>query len=149
MTDLPPGKKPLDWIRRMKVAVGTAKAMEHLHESLDPPIICGNVRSTNILLDKNFDPKVTDYGFVNLECSSGSNVHKSVMGTVGCAPESESSGELTTKSHVYSFGVVLLELITGRKAVDTSQPTNEQKLVSWVILLIMPFPIVKLMFLAY
>ncbi|KAI7757858.1 hypothetical protein M8C21_023005, partial [Ambrosia artemisiifolia] len=129
--DLPPGKKPLDWITRMKVATGVAHALEHLHEKLNPPVLCGNIRSTNILLDRNFEPKVTDYGLVNLESSSGSKVHKRVVGTAGCAPESVYTGELTVKSHVYSFGVILLELITGRKGFDTSRPTNERNLVSW------------------
>ncbi|KAI3797601.1 hypothetical protein L1987_32861 [Smallanthus sonchifolius] len=131
MTDLPAGKKPLDWITRMKVAAGAAQALEYLHENVNPPVLCGNVRSANVLLDKHFEPKVADYGLVNLESSSGSNVYKSVVGTVGCAPEYEYTGELTLKSHVYSFGVILLELITGRKALDTSRPTNEQNLVSW------------------
>ncbi|KAK1406494.1 hypothetical protein QVD17_41868 [Tagetes erecta] len=125
------GKKSLDWITRMKIAAGAAEALEYLHEKVNPPVLCGNVRSTNVLLDKNFEAKVTDYGLVNLESSSGSNVYKTVMGTVGCAPETEYSGELTLNSHVYSFGVILLELIAGRKALDTSRPSNEQNLVSW------------------
>ncbi|KAD7477409.1 hypothetical protein E3N88_00545 [Mikania micrantha] len=130
--DLPPGERSLDWIIRMKVAAGAAQVLEYLHEKVDPPVLCGNVRSTNVLLDKNFGPKVTDYGLVNLESSSsGSNLHKTVVGTVGCAPESEYTGELTLKSHVYSFGVVLLELITGRKALDSSRPFGEQNLVYW------------------
>ncbi|PWA53264.1 concanavalin A-like lectin/glucanase domain-containing protein [Artemisia annua] len=129
--DLPPGKKPLDWITRMKAAAGAAQAMEYLHEKVNPPVLCRNVKSTNVLLDENFEPKVSDYGLVNLESSSGSSVQQRVVGTVACAPEYEATGELTLKSDVYSFGVVLLEIITGRKALETSRPTEEQNLVSW------------------
>lgn len=117
----------------MKAAAGAAQAMEYLHEKVNPPVLCRNVKSTNVLLDKNFKPKVADYGLVKLESSSGSNVQQRVVGTVCCAPEYESTGELTLKSDVYCFGVVLLELISGRKAMDTSLPTNEQNLVTWVI----------------
>lgn len=133
MTDLPPGKKPLDWITRMKAASGAAKAIEYLHEKINPPVLCRNIKSTNVLLDENFKPKVGDYGLVNLESSSGSSVQQRVMGTVGGAPEYVYTGELTLKSDVYSFGVIILELITGRKALDTSRPTKEQNLVCWVI----------------
>ncbi|XP_071697998.1 uncharacterized protein [Rutidosis leptorrhynchoides] len=129
--DLPSGKKPLDWITRMKAAAGAAQAMAYLHEKVNPAVLCRNVKSTNVLLDENFEPKVADYGLVNLESSSGSSVQQRVVGTVCCAPEYESTGELTLKSDVYCFGVVLLEIISGRKAMDTSRPTNEQNLVTW------------------
>ncbi|KAJ0936847.1 putative non-specific serine/threonine protein kinase [Helianthus annuus] len=73
----------------MKVAARDAHAVEHLHKKVNPPVLCGNVRSTNVFLERNFEPKAADYGLVNLESSSGSNVHKWVVGSVGCAPESE------------------------------------------------------------
>ncbi|KAJ9542689.1 hypothetical protein OSB04_029195 [Centaurea solstitialis] len=129
LQDLPAGKKPLDWITRMKAISGAAQAMQYLHEKVDPPVLCRNVKSTNVLFDEHFEPKVTDYGLVNLESSS--NMQQRVVGTVGCAPEFERTGELTRKADVYSFGVILLELITGRKALDTSLPANEQNLVAW------------------
>lgn len=132
MTHFSPEKRPLDWITRMKAASGAAQAMQYLHEKVNPPVLCRNLKGTNVLLDENFEPKVTDYGYVNLESYTG-NVQQRVVGMVGCAPEYEKTGQLTVKSDVYSFGVILLELITGRKALDTSRPRDEQNLVSWVI----------------
>ncbi|KAJ9545452.1 hypothetical protein OSB04_025159 [Centaurea solstitialis] len=129
--DIPPEKEPLDWMTRMKIASGAAQAMEYLHEKINPPVLYRNFKSTNILLDENFEPKLTDYGLVKLETDSGNSMHQRVVGNVGSAPEYEQTGELTPKSDVYSFGIVLLELITGRKALDTNYPINEQNLVIW------------------
>lgn len=129
--DVPPDKEPLDWITRIKVASGAAQAVEYLHEKANPPIICRNLGSTNILLDENLAPKLTDYGLVKLAIDSGNTMQQRIASTVGSAPEYEQNGELTPKSDVYSFGIVLLQLITGRKALDTSLPEDEQNLVVW------------------
>ncbi|PWA40323.1 mitogen-activated protein kinase kinase kinase 12/13 [Artemisia annua] len=135
MTDVPPDRVPLDWITRMKVASGAAQAVEYLHETANPPIICRNLTSTNILLDENLEPKLTDYGLVKLAIDSGNTMQQRIVSTVGSAPENEQNGELTPKSDVYSFGIVLLQLITGRKALDTSLPEDEQNLVIWLTVL--------------
>lgn len=119
----------------MKIASGAAQALEYLHEKANPPILCRNFKSTNIMLDEIFEPKLTDYGLVRLEIDSGNTMHQRIVCTVGCAPEYEQNGELTPKSDVYSFGIVLLELITGRKALETTLPVDEQNLVLWVILI--------------
>ncbi|XP_024969594.1 probable serine/threonine-protein kinase PBL24 [Cynara cardunculus var. scolymus] len=129
--DVPPESEPLDWMTRMKIASGTAQGMEYLHEKANPPILYRNFKSTNILLDENFEPKLTDYGLIKLENDSGNSMQQRIVGNVGSAPEYEQNGELTPKSDVYSFGIVLLELITGRKALDTSRPMDEQNLVIW------------------
>lgn len=129
---LPEGIQPLDWATRMKIALGIAEGLEFLHEKANPPIIYRDLKSSNILLDERNNPRLSDYGLAKLVQSSNNKMHGGVMGGNGYgAPEYERQGELTLKSDVYSFGVVLLELITGRQAMDTSLPTEEQNLVSW------------------
>ncbi|KAA8538867.1 hypothetical protein F0562_025559 [Nyssa sinensis] len=128
-----PDKKPLDWLTRMKIASGTAQGLEYLHEKANPPIIYRDLKSSNILLDEEFNPKLSDFGLAKLgPAGSKTQVSPRVMGTYGyCAPEYERAGELTLKSDIYSFGVILLELITGRRAFDTTLPMEEQNLVTW------------------
>ena len=134
MSELPPDRKPLDWRTRMNIAAGAAKGLEYLHEVANPPVIYRDFKASNILLDENFNPKLSDFGLAKLG-PTGDKTHVStrVMGTYGyCAPEYASTGQLTTKSDIYSFGVVFLEMITGRRAIDQSRPSEEQNLVTWV-----------------
>lgn len=136
IVDLEPGKKPLSWSTRLKIAAGAAHGLEYLHCEANPPVIYRDLKSSNILLDNDFNPKLSDFGLAKLG-PVGENTHVStrVMGTYGyCAPEYAMSGKLTLKSDIYSLGVVLLELITGRKAYDSSRKTGEQNLVVWVSL---------------
>ncbi|XP_076888325.1 putative serine/threonine-protein kinase PBL21 [Bidens hawaiensis] len=132
--DLEPNQEPLDWYTRLKIAVGAARGLEYLHCRANPPVIYRDLKSSNILLDDDFNPKLSDFGLAKLG-PVGDNTHVStrVMGTYGyCAPEYAMSGKLTIKSDIYSFGVVLLELVTGRRAVDSTKNPGEQILVSWV-----------------
>lgn len=131
--DLPPDKEPLDWNTRMKIAAGAAKGLEYLHDKANPPVIYRDFKSSNILLDEGFVPKLSDFGLAKLgPTGDKSHVSTRVMGTYGyCAPEYAMTGQLTVKSDVYSFGVVFLELITGRKAIDSTRPQGEQNLVTW------------------
>ncbi|GJN03114.1 hypothetical protein PR202_ga20523 [Eleusine coracana subsp. coracana] len=131
--DLPPDKEPLDWNTRMKIAAGAAKGLEYLHDKAQPPVIYRDFKSSNILLGEGFHPKLSDFGLAKLgPVGDKSHVSTRVMGTYGyCAPEYAMTGQLTVKSDVYSFGVVLLELITGRQAIDNTRPHAEQNLVSW------------------
>ncbi|KAK9681600.1 hypothetical protein RND81_10G014000 [Saponaria officinalis] len=133
LLDLPPNKEPLDWHTRMKIAEGAAKGLEYLHETINPPVIYRDFKASNILLDEEFNPKLSDFGLARIG-PTGDKDHVStrVMGTYGyCAPEYAMTGQLTTKSDVYSFGVVFLELISGRRAIDTTKETAEQNLVTW------------------
>ncbi|XP_043718932.1 probable serine/threonine-protein kinase PBL26 isoform X1 [Telopea speciosissima] len=133
LLDLPPDQKPLPWFTRMKIASGAAKGLEYLHDKANPPVIYRDLKSSNILLDEEFNPKLSDFGLAKLgPVGDKTHVSSRVMGTYGyCAPEYARTGQLTLKSDVYSFGVVLLELITGRRAIDTTRPTEEQNLVAW------------------
>ncbi|KAI4365747.1 hypothetical protein MLD38_021708 [Melastoma candidum] len=133
LLDLSPSQKPLEWSTRMKIAWGAAKGLEYLHDKVNPPVIYRDLKSSNILLDEEFNAKLSDFGLAKLG-PTGEKMHVSsrVMGTYGyCAPEYQRTGQLTLKSDVYSFGVVLLELITGRRVVDTARPIEEQNLVTW------------------
>ncbi|CAI5992031.1 unnamed protein product [Closterium sp. NIES-64] len=131
--DLPEGRASLEWSKRMRVAAGAAKGLEYLHEEASPPVIYRDFKSSNILLDENWHPKLSDFGLAKLgPVGDKTHVSTRVMGTYGyCAPEYAMTGQLTVKSDVYSFGVVLLELITGRKAIDSSRPHGEHNLVAW------------------
>lgn len=132
--DLGSDQDPLDWNTRMKIAVGAARGLEYLHCTANPPVIYRDLKSANILLDNEFNPKLSDFGLAKLgPVGDKTHVSTRVMGTYGyCAPEYAMSGKLTLKSDIYSFGVVLLELITGRKAIDFNKVREEQSLISWV-----------------
>lgn len=132
--DIPSHQKPLDWFKRMRIALGAAKGLEYLHDKANPPVIYRDLKSSNILLDADFNAKLSDFGLAKLgPVGDKTHVSSRVMGTYGyCAPEYQRTGQLTVKSDVYSFGVVLLELITGRRVIDTTRTTREQNLVSWV-----------------
>ncbi|XVE85983.1 hypothetical protein DITRI_Ditri17bG0135800 [Diplodiscus trichospermus] len=126
------GRPVLDWPTRVKIAAGAARGIAYLHEDCHPRIIHRDIKSSNILLDNNFEAQVSDFGLAKLALDANTHVTTRVMGTFGyMAPEYASSGKLTEKSDVFSFGVVLLELITGRKPVDASQPLGDESLVEW------------------
>ncbi|XP_051148020.1 receptor-like serine/threonine-protein kinase ALE2 isoform X2 [Andrographis paniculata] len=124
---------PLDWCARMKIALGSARGLAYLHEDSSPRVIHRDFKASNILLEHDFTPKVSDFGLARAALEEGNkHISTHVMGTFGyLAPEYAMTGHLLVKSDVYSYGVVLLELLTGRKPVDLSQPPGQENLVSW------------------
>ncbi|KAG7598085.1 Protein kinase-like domain superfamily [Arabidopsis suecica] len=126
------GLPVLEWSKRVRIAIGSAKGLAYLHEDCHPKIIHRDIKSANILLDDEYEAQVADFGLARLNDTTQTHVSTRVMGTFGyLAPEYASSGKLTDRSDVFSFGVVLLELVTGRKPVDQSQPLGEESLVEW------------------
>ncbi|CAA7022169.1 unnamed protein product [Microthlaspi erraticum] len=125
------GLPVMDFSTRMRIALGSAKGLAYLHEDCHPRIIHRDIKSANILLDFNFDAMVADFGLAKLTTDNNTHVSTRVMGTFGyLAPEYASSGKLTEKSDVFSFGVMLLELITGKRPVDNSIAMDDT-LVDW------------------
>ncbi|OIW03878.1 hypothetical protein TanjilG_30154 [Lupinus angustifolius] len=122
----------LTWFLRLRIAVDVARALEYLHEHSNPPVVHRDLKSSNVLLDSNFNAKLSDFG---LAIGSGMQ-HKNMKmsGTLGyVAPEYISHGKLTDKSDVYAFGVVLLELLTGRKPMENMSSNEYQSLISWAM----------------
>ncbi|KAK6942963.1 Serine-threonine/tyrosine-protein kinase, catalytic domain [Dillenia turbinata] len=115
------------WSLRMKVCLDAAKGLAFLHNA-SPEVIHRNVGTSDILLDSNYNAKLSDFGLARYE----SHMSTRVMGTYGyAAPEYVATGHLSTKSDVYGFGVVLLEMLSGRRVIDRSRPSGEQNLVQW------------------
>ncbi|KAL6620210.1 hypothetical protein ACP70R_035349 [Stipagrostis hirtigluma subsp. patula] len=131
----PMQQPPLDWQTRLRIALDCARALEFLHEHSSPAVIHRDFKCSNILLDHNYRARVADLGMAKLGSNKADGqVVTRVLGTTGyLAPEYASTGKLTTKSDVYSYGVVLLELLTGRVPVDTQRPPGQHVLVSWAL----------------
>ncbi|KAL3620552.1 Receptor-like serine/threonine-protein kinase ale2 [Castilleja foliolosa] len=125
-------KGPLDWDVRLKIALGAARGLAYLHEDSNLRVIHRDFKASNILLEDNFTPKVSGSGFAREATEGSQHISTRVMGTFGyIAPEYAMTGHLLVKSDVYSYGVVLLELLTGRKPVDMSQNPGQENLVTW------------------
>eukprot|EP00261_Vitis_vinifera_P036251 XP_019077494.1 PREDICTED: probable receptor-like protein kinase At1g80640 isoform X2 [Vitis vinifera] len=123
----------LTWHLRMKIAVDVARGLEHLHEHCNPPVIHRDLKSSNILLDSDFNAKLSDFGLAITSGTQNKNNLK-LSGTVGyVAPEYLLDGKLTDKSDVYAFGVILLELLMGRKPVEKMASAECQSIVTWAM----------------
>ncbi|KAM5588793.1 protein STRUBBELIG-RECEPTOR FAMILY 8 [Rosa sericea] len=126
------GTNTLTWNARVRVALGTARALEYLHEVCLPSVVHRNFKSANILLDEELNAHLSDCGLAALTPNTERQVSTQMVGSFGySAPEFALSGVYTVKSDVYSFGVVMLELLTGRKPLDSSRARSEQSLVRW------------------
>ncbi|CAM8876763.1 unnamed protein product [Rhodiola kirilowii] len=134
LKDCTRGQPALDWSRRKMIALGTARGLLYLHEQCDPKIIHRDVKAANILLDEDFEAVVGDFGLAKLLDHRESHVTTAVRGTVGhIAPEYLSTGQSSEKTDVFGFGILLLELITGCKALDIGKGANQKGVtLDWV-----------------
>ncbi|GLJ51904.1 hypothetical protein SUGI_1102620 [Cryptomeria japonica] len=126
-------KRLLSWKERFNIILGTARGLAYLHEEFHVCIIHRDIKPSNILLDHNFQPKIADFGLARLLPNDKTHVSTRVAGTLGyTAPEYCNRGQLTEKADTYSFGVVVLEIISGRKSIDLKQPPDMEYLLQWV-----------------
>ncbi|KAJ9679593.1 hypothetical protein PVL29_021501 [Vitis rotundifolia] len=126
----------LGWEKLQEIAIGIAKGIEYLHQGCDQRILHFDIKPHNILLDENFNPKISDFGLAKLCSKDQSAVSMTVArGTMGyIAPEvlSRNFGNASYKSDVYSFGMLLLEMVGGRKNIDVTVETNQAYFPEWV-----------------
>lgn len=126
--------RPLEWKKRLSIALDVARGVEYLHSLAQQTFIHRDLKPSNILLGDDMKAKVADFGLVRLAPADGKcvSVETRLAGTFGyLAPEYAVTGRVTTKADVFSFGVILMELITGRKALDETQPEDSMHLVTW------------------
>ncbi|KAK4758366.1 hypothetical protein SAY87_019667 [Trapa incisa] len=128
------GKPALDWGTRKRIALGAARGLLYLHEQCDPKIIHRDVKAANILLDDDCEAVVGDFGLAKLLDHQDSHITTAVRGTVGhIAPEYLSTGQSSEKTDVFSFGILLLELITGQRALEFGKAANQKgAMLDWV-----------------
>ncbi|KAF2532941.1 hypothetical protein F2Q70_00031672 [Brassica cretica] len=125
-------RKPLDWTRRLAIALDVARGVEYLHTLAHQSFIHRDLKPSNILLGDDMRAKVSDFGLVRLAPEGKYSIETRVAGTFGyLAPEYAVTGRVTTKVDIFSLGVILMELITGRKALDETQPEDSVHLVTW------------------
>ncbi|XP_020424558.1 protein STRUBBELIG-RECEPTOR FAMILY 2 [Prunus persica] len=128
--------KPLSWGLRLQIALGVAQALDYLHSTFTPPVAHSNLKSANILLDEELAPRICDCGLAILRPLTSNRLKlkasENAIGDTGyIAPEHGQPGIDSTKCDIYAYGVLLLELLTGRKPFDNSRPREEQSLVKW------------------
>jgi serine/threonine protein kinase len=122
------GEPILDWSTRKRVAIGTARGLEYLHEHCNPKIIHRDVKAANVLLDEYFEPVVGDFGLAKLVDVQKTSVTTQVRGTMGhIAPEYLSTGKSSERTDVFGYGIMLLELVTGQRAIDFSRLEEEEE----------------------
>ncbi|EXC20863.1 PTI1-like tyrosine-protein kinase [Morus notabilis] len=124
----------LDWSRRMNIAIGSAEGLAYLHHEANPHIIHRDIKASNVLLDNDFEPKVADFGFAKLIPDGISHLTTRVKGTLGyLAPEYAMWGKVSECCDVYSFGILLLEIISGKKPLEKLPGGVKRDIVQWVI----------------
>ncbi|XP_034888833.1 BRASSINOSTEROID INSENSITIVE 1-associated receptor kinase 1 isoform X2 [Populus alba] len=135
LRERPESQPPLDWPKRKRIALGSARGLAYLHDHCDPKIIHRDVKAANILLDEEFEAVVGDFGLAKLMDYKDTHVTTAVRGTIGhIAPEYLSTGKSSEKTDVFGYGVMLLELITGQRAFDLARLANDDDvmLLDWV-----------------
>ncbi|KAK4857761.1 hypothetical protein QYF36_005917 [Acer negundo] len=126
LREIKPGEAVLDWATRKRVALGAARGLEYLHEHCNPKIIHRDVKAANVLLDEDFEAVVGDFGLAKLVDVKKTNVTTKVRGTMGhIAPEYLSTGKSSERTDVFGYGITLLELVTGQRAIDFSRLEEE------------------------
>uniref|UniRef100_A0A7N2LLQ6 Protein kinase domain-containing protein n=1 Tax=Quercus lobata TaxID=97700 RepID=A0A7N2LLQ6_QUELO len=123
----------LSWKERLQIAVDAAQGLKYLHHGCKPPIIHRDVKTANILVNEKLQAKIADFGFSKFFTEGQSHLSTAIVGTMGYLdPEYYTSNRLTERSDVYSFGIVLLELITGKRAITKSHNKDNTNIVDWV-----------------
>ncbi|KAE8720881.1 putative receptor-like protein kinase [Hibiscus syriacus] len=125
---------PLSWVTRLHIILGAAEGLSYLHEGLEVQVIYRDFKASNVLLDEKFNPKLSDFGLAREGPMAGdTHVSTAAVGTFGyAAPDYIETGHLTDKSDVWSFGVVLYEILTGRRSLERGRAKPEQILLDWV-----------------
>ncbi|CAN6175113.1 unnamed protein product [Urochloa humidicola] len=124
--------QPLDWARRIAIAIGAAEGLAYLHHEANPHIIHRDIKASNVLLDAEFVPKVADFGFAKLIPDGVSHLTTRVKGTLGyLAPEYAMWGKVSESCDVYSFGVLLLELVSARRPLEKLPGGVKREIVQW------------------
>ncbi|XP_057533958.1 PTI1-like tyrosine-protein kinase At3g15890 [Amaranthus tricolor] len=124
----------LDWKRRMNIAIGSAEGILYLHHHITQHIIHRDIKASNVLLDSDFQAKVADFGFAKLVPDGATHVTTKVKGTLGyLAPEYAMLGKASESCDVYSYGVLLLEIVSGRRAIQRLNPTSNGSIIDWAM----------------
>ncbi|CAL0300882.1 unnamed protein product [Lupinus luteus] len=122
----------LDWNKRSAICIGTAKGLAFLHEELVPHIVHRDIKASNVLLDRDFNPKIGDFGLAKLFPDDITHISTKIAGTTGyLAPEYALGGQLTMKADVYSFGVLMLEIISGKSSSKTNRGEPQKLFLEW------------------
>ncbi|KAI3713839.1 hypothetical protein L1987_72425 [Smallanthus sonchifolius] len=130
----PDGRSKLDWTTRLRIAQGAIRGLAYLHQSCEPHILHRDIKSSNILLDENFEAHLADFGLARLILPYDTHVTTDLVGTLGYIPPEYGQASVASyKGDVYSFGVVLLELLTGKRPMDMCKPKGGRDLISWVM----------------
>ncbi|KAK9051263.1 hypothetical protein SSX86_027890 [Deinandra increscens subsp. villosa] len=130
----PDGPLKLNWDIRLRIGQGAIRGLAYLHQSCDPHILHRDIKSSNILLDENFEAHLADFGLARLILPYDTHVTTDLVGTLGYIPPEYGQASVASyKGDVYSFGVVLLELLTGKRPMDMCKPKGCRDLISWVM----------------
>ncbi|KAG7598668.1 Protein kinase domain [Arabidopsis suecica] len=132
------GKSPLklDWEARQKICVGIARGLEFLHEGSMIKMVHRDIKTTNVLLDVDFNAKISDFGLARLHEAEHTHISTKVAGTIGyMAPEYALWGQLTEKADVYSFGVVAMEIVSGKSNTKQQGSADHVSLINWALTL--------------